>query len=125
MEKSGLSLSRLAPNARPLDLSLDPDPGPLHPHSSPCPFPTVGGDITITLPTEPALFFNSEDFIETVTANTKANLQTKERSKFMHAAEKASESSPNILGERIMGELMRANVVLLPLVVTRWASGGR
>ena len=35
----------------------------------------------------------------------------------MRAAEKTLESSPKIPGEAIMGELVRANVVLLPLAV--------
>lgn len=56
----------------------------------------VGGRVTIMPSAKPALFSDSEDFVETVTTNAEANPQTKEWGKFMWAAETETESDDKV-----------------------------
>ena len=105
------------PGAAPLDFSFDPDPSTESTHQPPCPFPTIGGDISIVPPTPLTPVSFSEDVISTVTAAADKHLQKRERSKYMRANKTDEQTKLTTRGERVMEELVTKNVVLIPFAI--------
>ena len=103
--------------ANPLDVCFEIDPDPSGDAPASCPYDIVGGDITITGPPPPSpLPSNSVDSIELVTAAAEANLQKKERLKLMRASV-TDAAGTKIFGDELIGELVRANIILIPWAV--------
>jgi len=103
--------------ARPFDLSFDIDPHPSATAPVHCPFSTIGGDITITPPVPLSDFSTSDDVIESVAAAAETHLQTRERKKFMRDGKKDTITGELIPGQRVMGDLVRSDVVLIPMAI--------
>ena len=55
--------------------------------------------------------------IESVTAAAKSHLQTRERKKFMRDSKKDTVMGELIPGQRVMGDLVRSDVVLIPMAI--------
>jgi len=90
---------------------------------TPCPYTTIGADITIThsLHTAPPFEF-SENAISSLSAVANKHLQKFERRKFMRC-NKRDNNSNFIAGDAVIGELIRANMILLPFAIDphgRW-----
>ena len=104
-----------APGVIPLDLSFNPDPDP-DPHiSTPCCFPTMGGDIVIAPPPSKPPISSTKDTFLTATANANRNLHTKEKGKLTRTPVAKTASTPRITGEWVMKDLVVNGVVLIPM----------
>ena len=103
--------------AQPFYLSFDIDPHPSPTMPIHCPFSTIGGNITITPPVPPSDFTTSDDVVESIAAAAETHLQTRERKKFMRDGKKDAIMGEHIPGQRIMGDLVRSDAVLIPMAI--------
>ena len=83
----------------------------------PCPHTTIGGYVTIVPPPEQYSVPPNEDDINVVTAKARKHLQEWVQSKFMQASNKCVLAGRNATEEEAMGDLVRLNVVLIPIVI--------
>ena len=105
-------------NLNPLDLSFDPEPNPASPTSSPCPYATIGADVTIARPVPTKPLKENEDVKETVTTTAKRHLQKFERKKLMRGGTPDSiDASKVIHGNILIGKLLSASIVLIPIAI--------
>jgi len=110
--------------AQPLDVSFDPDPMTDDHAHTPCPYTTIGADITIahSLHNAPSIDF-SENAISSLLAVADKHLQKFERRKYMRCTNKRDNNSNFIAGDVVIGELLRANIIFLPFAIDphgRW-----
>ena len=117
LEKEVPGLSRLDPGAKPLDIAFRPDPNPAPDAPEICPFPIVGGDVTITSPVPPSDFSHSADAIEFVSAAADVHLQTKEKLKLERRNKYDGVTDEVTTGEDVIGELIDKNIVLIPMAI--------
>ena len=106
------------PGVKPLDLSFDVDP--MHSPDAPstCPFDTVGWDVTIVPPVPPSPVSGPlVDVIESVTAAAEQHLQSRERMKLNRSGDKDPATGRAIPGDEVMGGILDANAVLIPMAI--------
>lgn len=111
------NLVECSPCAKPLDLCFDIDPTPSTSDQPPCPYPTIGGDITIAPPIPATPIPDSEDVIETVTAIAATHLQTKERGKYVRPAREDKVTGVKVPGEQVIGQLLDRRIILLAMAI--------
>ena len=103
------------PLFRPYDISFNPN-NPNHPSHE---FNTIGFNITIANATKPLPsnqnLSNSEDCITTLTANADTFLQDFERKKLNRTNNMRAD--PPVLGDAVIGDLLRTNRLLIPIAV--------
>jgi hypothetical protein len=92
---------------------------------TPCPYITIGADITIThSPPTASSFDLLDNVISSLTATADKHLQKFKQRKNMHSNKQDNEA--NIIDEDVViGELVKANMVLLPFAINphgRWGS---
>ena len=109
---------RSDPNARPFDISFDPDPS-LPPHVTHCcPYTTIGADITISYPPPPPSFnLDSPDVLRILSANADSHLQIFEKRKLCRGNKRDPATGTQIKGDAIIGDLLQRNMTLLPFAI--------
>ena len=105
------------PGASPLDLSFNIDPSPSPAAPATCEYICVGGDVTITPPVLNFNFSQSANVIESVTAAADTQLQKKEKGKLMRESKRDTVTEERIDGDRVIGELIQKNIMLIPMAV--------
>jgi hypothetical protein len=121
IEKKNINTSDIT--AQPFDVSFDPDPTTTDNIHTPCPYTTIGADITIkhSLPTV-SLFDLLDNVIFSLTATANKHLKKFNQRKYMHSNKRDNEA--NIIdGDTVIGELIKSNMVLLPFAIDphgRW-----
>jgi hypothetical protein len=100
------------PTAQPFDTSFSPDPTSCHY----CPYTTIGSDINITEPPPTPKTFQTEDILNTITANADNNLQHHEQGK--------TPTTPFIHSDDVIGKLYQKNMVLIPFTIDPLAQFG-
>ena len=123
MERTNLPISDIS--AQPFDISFDPDPLTCTTTHTPCPYTTVGADITVThCSKEPSTIDTSENAISFFSANADKHLQNAERKKLMRPNRRPdSDFQHGLPGEQTIGELINENMVLIPIALdphARW-----
>ena len=106
------------PNARPFDISFDPDPSipPQVTHS--CPYVTIGTDITISYtPPCPSFALDSPDVLRILSANADSHLQIFEKRKLCRGNKRDPDSGARIDGDNIIGDLLGKNMTLIPFAI--------
>jgi hypothetical protein len=90
--------------AQPFDISFSPDPTACH-H---CPYTTILADVNITgpPPTPKTYQPNTEDILNSITANPDNKLQHHECSKLGHVHKPSTPNTPFIHGDEVIGELL-------------------
>jgi hypothetical protein len=108
----------LDPNARPFDISFDPDPS-LPPHVTHCcPYTTIGADITISYPPPcPSFDLDSLDVLRILSANADSHLQIFEKRKLCRGNKRDPATGTQIKGDAIIGDLLQQNMTLLPFAI--------
>ena len=106
------------PNARPFDISFDPDPS-LPPHVTHCcPYTTIGADITISYPPPcPSFDLDSPDVLRILSANADSHLQIFEKRKLCRGNKRDPATGTQIKGDAIIGDLLQRNMTLLPFAI--------
>ncbi len=121
IEKKNINTSDIT--AQPFDISFGPDPTTTDNIHTPCPYTTLGADITIahSLPTA-SLFDLLDNVISSLTATANKHLQKFEQRKYMCSNKQDNEA--NIIdGDVVIGKLIKANMVLIPFALDphgRW-----
>ena len=120
IERTNLPITEIS--ARPFDFSFDPDSsGPMH---TPCPYTTIGFDITITNSCVASSTNDSSGDAPSRSASADLHLQEAERKKLMRRDRKPDIDYPlGVKGEQTMHELIVANMLLIPLTLDphgRW-----
>ena len=114
------------PNARPFDISFDPDFNHANRNYCNCPFSTVGADITITHCLPPISIPLTDDVQQKLTAIADRHLQKSEREKYRRdksSVDTNTAPTNTIHGDTIMGDLLTANTILLAFALDpfgRW-----
>ena len=123
IERSNINTSDTG--AQPFDFSFDPDPIISTTHHTPCPYTTIGADITIAHNCKTTYTFEHlENAITSLTAVADKHLQSFESNKLKRRNKR--DDSPNhntIHGDTIIGELLSQNMILLPIAIDphgRW-----
>lgn len=124
LERKNLKISDIS--AQPFDISFDPDPATNNSTHTPCPYSTIGTDITVThCPNKPTTPDSSGNAAPFFSANADKHLQTVERKKLMRANRKPdSEFLLGLPGEQTIGELINENMVLIPIALDPFARLG-
>jgi hypothetical protein len=105
------------PNCRPFDISFRPDSNPAVYDRTPCPFTEIGFDVTIT-PSKSHLSSSSSTAANTNSAiAVDQHLNKKEKLKLQRAGMVDSLSN-FVSGNEIIGSLLDANMVLIPLAIS-------
>jgi hypothetical protein len=121
-ERTDLPISETS--ARPFDISFDPDLTTNGPNHTPCPYTTIGADITITGSCAAISTVDSSGHVLSHSANADLHLQEFERKKLMRRDRSPDIDYPHgITGEQTIGELLLANMLLLPFALDphgRW-----
>jgi hypothetical protein len=102
------------PNARPFDISFNPDPAlpPNVTHASP--YTSIGADITISgPPPRPTFNHNSPDVIKFSMANADMHLQVYERRKLNRVNRRDPDTGIIAHGDSIIGDIYNDNMALL------------
>jgi len=112
-------LLELDSEARPLDLSFQPEPD-IDGKAPPTPYTIIGGDITITPPVEvEASTLTNSDIVglkETLTAAAEHNLQLKEKKKLMRP--KVTDAlGHETHGDILLGDLVKKMIMLIPMAI--------
>ena len=106
--------------ARPFDFSFNPDPHPTDPSHCSCPYTTIGADVTITHSRDPSSINLTPDVQQILTAAADQHLQSVEKKKFMRGNRKVhdpiSNTTRTVFGEDVIGDLLHANAILIPIV---------
>jgi hypothetical protein len=91
--------------ARPFDISFSPNPTACHY----CPYTTIGADINITGPPATPKTYqpDTEDILNTITANADNNLQCHEHGKLGCMHKPSTPNTPLIHGDEVIGELYK------------------
>jgi hypothetical protein len=108
---------RSNPTAGPFDISFSPDPTSCHY----CPYTTIEADINITGPPPTPKTSQTEDILNTITANADNNLQHHELGKLGHSHKPSTPTTPFIHGDDVIGKLYQKNMVLIPFAIDPWA----
>ena len=106
------------PNARPFDISFDPDPSisPQVTHS--CPYVSIGADITISYtPPCPSFALDSPDVLRILSANADSHLQIFEKRKLCRGNKRDPDTGARIDGDAIIGDLLGRNMTLIPFAI--------
>jgi hypothetical protein len=105
------------PNCRPFDISFRPDSNPAVYDRAPCPFSEIGFDVTVT----PSKSHLSPSLLNAVPTNSAVaadqHLRKKEKAKLQRAG-MIDSSSTYVSGNDIIGTLLDANMVLIPIAVS-------
>jgi hypothetical protein len=106
------------PNARPFDISFNPEPSipPIITHA--CPYTTIGADITISnTPSCPSIDFDSPDVLRIISANADSHLQVFERRKLCRGNKRDPDTGLTIRGDDVIGDILHRNMTLLPFAI--------
>jgi hypothetical protein len=106
------------PNARPFNISFNPEPSipPLVTHA--CPYTTIGADITISYPPPcPSFDLDSPDVLRILSANADSHLQVFEKRKLCRGNKHNPTTGTSICGDDIIGDLLCNNMTLLPFAI--------
>jgi hypothetical protein len=94
---------RSDPTAQPFNISFSPNPTSCH-H---CPYTTIWADINITRPSPTPKTSQTEDILNTITANADNNLQHHERGKLGCSHKPSTPTTPFIHGDDVIGKLYK------------------
>jgi hypothetical protein len=92
---------RSNPTAQPFNISLSSDPTSCHY----CPYTTIGADINITGSPPTPKTSQTEDILNTNTANADNNLQHHEQGKLERSHKPSTPNTPFIHGDDVIGEM--------------------
>jgi hypothetical protein len=101
------------PTACPFNILFSPDPASSHV----CPYTTIGVDINITGSPHLPKYLNTEDILNTITANADNNLQRHERGKLGRMHKPPTNTSPFIHGDNVISDIYNKNMVLIPFAI--------
>ena len=118
------NLIPIEPGGKPLDISFDPDPNTSPFAPPPCPYPTIGGDITITHSPAATTDQPPDDVIEFYTATAETHLQRAERGKLMRDNKRDPDTNAWISGDAAMGQLVDSGVALIPMAILTHMGAG-
>ena len=118
LDKERTNLPITETSARPFDLSFDPDTTTSGTTRTPCPYTTIGFDITITNCCKPKSTNDSPKDALSRSAFADMHLQEAERKKLMRRDRRPDIDFPHgVSGEQTIGELMAANMLLIPFTL--------
>lgn len=107
--------------ARPFDFSFTPDPHPTDPSHCSCPYTIIGADVTITHTRDPSSINLTADVKQKLTAAADQHLQLVEKKKFLRGNrtihDPTTNTSRTIFGEEVIGDLLQANAILIPIAI--------
>ena len=124
LDKERTNLPITETSARPFDISFDPDTTTSRPTHTPCPYTTIGADITITCSCAINSTNDSSGDALSHSASANLHLEEAERKKLMRRDRRPDIDYPHgVTGEQTIGELITANMLLIPFTLDphgRW-----
>jgi hypothetical protein len=106
------------PNARPFDISFDPDPSIPQQVTHSCPYITIGTDITISYtPPCPSFALDSPDVLCIFSANADSHHQVFEKRKLCRGNKRDPDTGARIDGYDFIGDLLAKHMTLIPFAI--------
>jgi hypothetical protein len=106
------------PNAYPFNIAFDPDPTLLPNVTHPCPYTSIGADITISCPSLCTNFdLNSPDVFNILLANADMHLQVYKKQKLNRGNKHDPTTGTTIPSNAIIGNILHNSMTLIPFAI--------